>query len=161
MHAQVCTYIHNHSHTIYTSPRREQWELWGNLQFWFRVLMGLTHCTAYCLLQRMKQLCMKKYLKKKTPPHTLVPCIEFLNITSQQFCLETLLFALASPLYQNRALSTAYHIIPPTKASSAHKASLRAAEENVVCGAAVRPNTFSMQGINVWHHMVWIWLWRQ
>lgn len=71
-----------------------------------------------------------------------------LNIMSQPFHLQTLLFALASPLYQIRALSTSYHIIPPTKASSAHSVSLKAAEEAVVSAAAVHLNTLSMQSTN-------------
>lgn len=69
---------------------------------------------------------------------------ELLHIASEPVCLGALLFTLASPLYQIRAISTAYHIIPPTKASGAHGASLRAAETRkcfCACFPAVHPNT--------------------
>lgn len=78
---------------------------------------------------------------------------ELLHIASEPVCLGTLLFTLVSPLYQIRALSTAYHIIPPTKASGAHGASLRAAETRKrfwACLPAVHPNTLLHRVGVVW-----------
>lgn len=68
-------------------------------------------------------------------------CIQLLKITSQPFSPQKgcyLLFVF-SPLHQIKALSTEYHIILPTKAGSAHRASLKAAAGKVPSAAAVRP----------------------
>lgn len=113
--------------------------------------MGLTQGT-FNLLQRynIKHLYTNKLLestkkkKKGRKKHHMHLFTELLHIASEPVCFGTLLFTLASPLYQIRALSTAYHIIPPTKASGAHGASLRAAETRkcfCACLPAVRPNT--------------------
>lgn len=51
-------------------------------------------------------------------------------------CSEMLLFVF-SPLHQIKEPSSDYHIIPPTKVSSAHSTSLKAAAQNVISAVAV------------------------